>query len=342
MFTTTFIAPWSYDLSPAQYLLTLYFLVVAALAFFAAFLRSVVTRNEVGSRFRTVVVARLGITALATVTYAILVLAFLASYTLHGELYVANANSVMTMAPRFMEWSVCVPLLTLELLAVTTLTGDGARRAQYCAAGGAFLMIFCGFLGLFVFSPGSSLPATLVFGIISAGFWMAVTVVLVRAVRQSLGTLTAESAALLSRAARVLLTGWAIYPIVYLIEVLFHGSGWATVVQVVLCAADLTVKLGFGTIIHRVAKLRTAEDVRAGDDIHPEAIWISSIKQSDAGMAREVFLAAGSQIHPHRARPPISSAVAAPRIAEEMTLPVVLPEFDNGDESDESKNDKID
>jgi bacteriorhodopsin len=339
MITSGYIAPWSYDLSPAQYLLTLYFLVVAALAFFAGFIRSFVTRNEVGSRFRSVVVARLGITALTTVTYAILVLAFLGSYRLQGNMYLANSNAVMTMAPRFMEWSVCVPLLTLELLAVTTLTGEIARRAQYRAVGGSFLMIFSGFLGLFVFGPHSPLVVTLVFGLASVGLWMAVNVVLIRAVRQSLGSLTPESAALLSRATRVLLTGWVVYPIVYLVEVLFQGSGWVTAVQVALCAADVTVKLGFGTMIHRVAKLRTAEDVRAGDDIHPEAIWISSIKQSDAGMAREVFLAAGSEIHPQRARPPITTAVAAPPIAEEMVLPVVLPEFDNDDTS-ESENDK--
>nr|WP_172582514.1 hypothetical protein [Subtercola boreus] len=40
--------------------------------------------------------------------------------------------------------------------------------------------------------------------------------------------------------------------------------------------ADVVVKLGFSTQIHRVAKPWTAEDVRAGYNDHPESIWISS------------------------------------------------------------------
>ncbi|MDF2442770.1 MAG: hypothetical protein JWR01_973, partial [Subtercola sp.] len=71
------------------------------------------------------------------------------------------------------------------------------------------------------------------------------------------------------------------------------------------------IKLGFSTLTHRVAKLRTAEDVRAGDDVHPESIWISSVKQSDAGVPREVYLADGASVHDRRAKPPMAAAVAS-------------------------------
>jgi hypothetical protein len=49
--------------------------------------------------------------------------------------------------------------------------------------------------------------------------------------------------------------------------------------------------------------------VRAGDDVHPEAIWISSVKQSDAGLPREVYLADEALVHRRRTKPPLSEAV---------------------------------
>jgi hypothetical protein len=90
--------------------------------------------------------------------------------------------------------------------------------------------------------------------------------------------------------------------------------------QIALCTTDVVVKIGFGGLIHRVAMLRTAEDVRAGVDVHPESIWISSVKQSDAGAAREVYLADGAAIHPRRGRPPSGAAIAAAADDEQPEL----------------------
>jgi bacteriorhodopsin len=143
-------------------------------------------------------------------------------------------------------------------------------------------------------------------------FWIAVTVLIIRAVRASHELLTVQSANLLSHATVLLLSGWVIYPLVFLIQIFGSGGTWATTMQVALCVADVVVKLGFSGIIHRVAQLRTAEDVRAGEDVHPEAIWISSEKQSDAGAAREVYLDADSVVHLRRVKPAESSAVASP------------------------------
>ncbi|CAN5330050.1 hypothetical protein BH09ACT1_BH09ACT1_20250 [soil metagenome] len=310
MFSATDAAPWAVDLSRPEYLLTFYFLVLATLALIAGLLRSVITRNEVGSRYRSAIVARMSIVGVASVSYVFLIVNFALTYRLRGDTYVAGPNSVLTLAPRYMEWSVSVPLLCLELLAVTTLAGVVARRTQLLTMLLSFLMIFSGYLGLFVLDGvGDRVARLLVFGLIAAVFWVAVNVLLVRAVRRSYASLTDESAALLRGATTLLLSGWVVYPLIYLLQVLFVGSTWTTIAQVALCIADVIVKIGFGEIIHRIAKLRTAEDVRAGDDIHPESIWISSVKQSDAGVAREVYLAAGAEVHPTRSRPPIATAI---------------------------------
>jgi bacteriorhodopsin len=304
-------APWTVALSTPQHIIVLYFLVVAALALFAGLVRSVLTRNESGSRYRAAVTARLAIAAIAFLSYVVIIIEFARGYTLRGTTWYPNSETILTMAPRYMDWSVTVPLLTVELLAVCTVVGVTARRTQLLAGGGAFLMIFFGFIGAFVIDGGASASSLLLLGGISSIFWIFTNVVLIRSVRASIPQLTPEAGRLLRSATILLLSGWVVYPIVYLLQIFTTGGFWISAMQIVLCVADVVVKIGFGGLIHRVAKLRTAEDVRAGDDVHPESIWMSSVKLSDAGQPREVYLADGAAVHPTRAKPPVNEAVAA-------------------------------
>ena len=303
--------PWTATLTPSQYLLTLYFVAVAALAILAGLVRTWITRGEVGSRYRSASVARLTVAAVAIASYLGIIVAFRTGYHATGTGFEAAAGSMLVFALRYMDWSITVPLLTMELLSVCVLAGARARRIGVIAMVGAILMIFTGFLGAFILGGTSRPSIMLLWGGVSGVFWIITNVVLIRAVRVSLPQLTPESAILLRNATLVLLVGWVIYPVVYLIQIFTGGGGWATVIQISLCVADVAIKIGFGELVHRVAKLRTAEDVRAGDDVHPESIWISSVKQSDAGIARAVYLATDAVGHVRRPRPPSTFAVAA-------------------------------
>ena len=303
--------PWTATLTSSQYLLTLYFVVVAGLALLAGLVRTWITRGEVGSRYRSASVARLTIAAVAIASYLGIIVAFRTGYHVVGTQFEAAAGSMLVYALRYMDWSITVPLLTMELLSVCVLAGARARRIGVIAMVGAILMIFTGFLGAFILGGTSRPSMMLLWGGASGVFWIITNVVLIRAVRVSLPRLTPESAILLRNATIVLLAGWVIYPTVYLIQIYTGGGGWATAIQISLCIADVAIKIGFGELVHRVAKLRTAEDVRAGDDVHPESIWISSVKQSDAGIARAVYLATDAVGHVRRPRPPSTFAVAA-------------------------------
>ena len=303
--------PWTATLSLQQYLLTLYFIAVAGLALLAGLVRTWVTQREVGSRYRSATVARLTVAAVAITAYLGIIVAFRTSYRATGTGFEAGAGSMLVFALRYMDWSITVPLVTMELLSVCVLAGTTKRRTGAITMAGAILMIFTGFLGAFILGGTSRPSVMLLWGGVSGVFWIIITLVLIRAVRVSLPRLTPESAVLLRNATFVLLTGWVVYPVVYLIQIFTGGGGWATVIQISLCVADVAIKLGFGELVHRVAKLRTAEDVRAGDDVHPESIWISSVKQSDAGIARAVYLATDAIGHVRRSRPPSSFAVAA-------------------------------
>jgi len=70
----TSATPWNAAPSKPHYLLWLFLLVIAALAFLAGFLRTSATQDEVGSRYRSVVVARLSV---ASQSYSFVVVKFL-------------------------------------------------------------------------------------------------------------------------------------------------------------------------------------------------------------------------------------------------------------------------
>lgn len=303
------VAPWKVQLTQAEHTVIIYVFVVAAFALLAGTIGSVMTRSEVGSRYRPAIVAQVGVASIATVSYLIMASELVRGYTLRGGIYQPNAEAIMSFLPRSMGWSVTVPLLTVELLAVCTLVGFTARRTQLLAGGTAFLMIASGFVGVFVVDDAHR-GETLLWGVLSCILWFVTTVLLVRALLRSSPFLTRQAAALLRNGTVLLLAGWAIYPVAFAI-LIFETSGTGiTVVHAILCATDVLVTIGFGGLIHRVAKLRTAEDVRAGEDIHPESIWISSVKLSDAGQAHAVYLAEGASVHPSRGRPTSGTAVA--------------------------------
>ena len=315
--------PWEATLSDGEHTIVLYFLVVAGMALLAGLIRTAVSRVEVGSRYRPATISRLAVATIATLSYAVIVLEFVRGYTRVASGWKPNAEAVFTFAIRSMDWSVTVPLLTFELLAVCALSGTALRAVQRLAASGAFLMILAGFIGVFVVG-GDDRGTLLVWGAISSVFWIFTDAVLVWAVRRSSSELTPQAAALLRSATILLLSGWVIYPIIFVVQIYSFGGAWTTVIQIALCATDVLVKIGFGGLVHRVAKLRTAEDVRAGSDVHPEAIWISSEKVSDAGLPREVYLSPESVIHRARTKPAAGTAVATAEPDQPADTPLDL------------------
>lgn len=287
-----------------QYDLVFYFLVVAAFALFASFLYSWTSRGEVSTRYRPAVLASLCITAVATVSYLVLILKWDTGFDLRNGRYVPNSEALFDLAPRYMDWSVTVPLLTAELLAVTTLAGPRARTVRFSTMASASLMIFTGFLGAQVFDNGRSIGWLVLWGLVSTAFYAYLYVALWGATATSLGSISAPAGTSLRNATLLLLSVFGVYPLVYAVPVFFNPTPtWLVTYQVAFSVADIAAKAGFGAIIHKVAKLRTAEDVVSGEDTHPEPVWISSVLQSAAvqpevrglaltGAARSVDLSA--------------------------------------------------
>ncbi|MBM7808800.1 bacteriorhodopsin [Geodermatophilus bullaregiensis] len=257
-------------------------LMAAGFSLLAYFLYSWASREEVGRRYRPAVYAGLCLAAVATVSYLVLFLKWDTGFDLQDGLYRPNAEARFTGSTRYPDWAVTVPLLTVELLAVCSLAGSRARNLRASAMAAAFLMILTGYLGAQVVADGRDRTALVVWGLVSTAFFAYLCVALIGAVRASLPHMGREAAVSLRNATIVLLSSFGVYPLVYAIPVFVDVTpAWSATVQVAYSTADVIAKVGFGLLVHKVAVLRTAEDVRAGVDTHPEPVWVSNVHESD-------------------------------------------------------------
>jgi bacteriorhodopsin len=255
----------------------------AGFALFAYFVYSWNSLDEVSPRYRPSVLAGLCLAGVAALAYLLLYIDWDTGFRLEDGRYIPNEEARTTEGTRYIDWAVTVPLLTVELLAVCSIAGAAARRLRFTTMAAAFLMIVTGYMGAQVLSSGRDATALVVWGLISTVFFGYLYVALIGAVRTSLPTMGPEAGASLRNATIVLLSSFGVYPLVYAIPVFVDVTpAWFTAMQVGYSVADVLAKVGFGVLTHKVAKLRTAEDVAAGIDTHPESVWSSNVLKSSA------------------------------------------------------------
>jgi bacteriorhodopsin len=283
-------------MSLGEYDLVEFALVAAGFALLAYTLYTWTSREELAARHRPAAYAGLCIGAVATLSYAVLFVRWGSGFDLVGDVYVPNEEARLSLSPRYIDWSVTVPLLTVELLAVCSIAGARARALRARTMTASFLMILTGYLGSQVLDSGRSTVALVTWGLISSAFFGYLYVALIGAVRASLPTMGAEAAVSLRNATIVLLGTFGVYPLVYAVPVFVDvTSTWLTAMQLAYSAADVLAKVGFGVLVHKVAKLRTAEDVVAGRETHPEPVWVSDVHKSDGVLPA---IAGTESIHP--------------------------------------------
>lgn len=291
--------------SPAQYDLVFYALAVTAFALVASFLYSWTSRGEVSSRYRPAVLASVCITAIAALSYLVLIIKWDTGYALQGNSYVPGPEARFSVVPRYMDWSITVPLLTAELIAVCTIAGKKARNLRASTMAAGFLMIVTGFIGAKVIDEGTNVGALVLWGLISTVFLCYLYPALMFAVRDSLGALSPAAGRTLKAAVTLLLSVFVVYPLVFAIPVFFNPTPrWTTGIQIAFCLADITAKAGFGALIHKVAKLRTAQDINDGVDTNPEPVWISQIQCAPGLQPAVKEILVGSAPSQHRSARP--------------------------------------
>ena len=276
------VPPWAVPLTDVERTLVQYAVLVAAFALAAMLLRMLSARSEVSDRYRPAVHASIGVVGVAFLSYVVLAVEIHLGYARRGGVWTPTGDAVTTWAARYMDWTISVPLLVVEVVAVSALAGRAARRARAIGVAAAVLMVLLGFVGGVVVGGGRDLSALLGFGIASSLCFLVLYAVVIGTVVRSLPVLPAAARSSLTQAALVLLVVWFVYPVVFGLQGIVHGGAWTTAAHLALCAADVVAKVGFGLLVLRTARIRTAADVLAGEATHPEDVWIDQLRHADA------------------------------------------------------------
>lgn len=254
------LAPWEVPLTDAEHSVILFFLVIAGLALFAQGIRSAFYGNAVSEAYRPAAVTGTAVTGVAFLTYIILLVCFLTGYVDHGAQWVPSSGAEWSYAARYGDWAVSVPLLLIQLFTVATFNLRRRNLIQGLAIVSAVLMVFTGYLGGVVINGGHSITALWVWGLISTFFFTVVYLVVVYTAFYSMPSLSEQARTTFRNAMTLLLITWFIYPFVFGLQGFTAGGAWTMVAQVALCCADIAAKVGFGSLLFRVARQRTEDD----------------------------------------------------------------------------------
>lgn len=252
--------PWTTTLTQSEHDLILFAMVAAGLSLLATLVRVRFTSSESHGTFRVASLTANAVVAIAFVSYLGIIAAFVMGYTQVGGEYRPNAGARLSWELRYMDWVVTVPLLVLELVAISVLARPTADRMRRVGMVSAAAMIVCGFLGAFIVAGGRDSTSYVLLGVAGAVFFAVLYGLFVYAMRVSLPRLPVAARGPYRSAAVVLLITWLAYPIVYGLVGAFTGGVVVVIAQLALCAADMIAKIGFGTLVHRTSVLRSRND----------------------------------------------------------------------------------
>jgi len=221
------------------------------------FVYFLVSRNRVAPAYRSAVTMSAMICGIAAYHY----------WRIFGQFNGTEWND----GYRYADWLLTVPLLVAELVVVSGLSKDAAKRVTPRLVVAALLMIAFGYPGETA-ADGSTTRT--VFGVISALFMIYVLYELFAGeVGKALKSQSGEVGTSLNNVRYLLLFTWGVYPIAYILgdekswlaETLgLTTSDATTAIQFGYTVADVLAKPGYGLIILGIAMARSnAEGYRA-------------------------------------------------------------------------------
>ena len=166
------------------------------------------------------------------------------------------AEGTVNEGYRYADWLITVPLLVIELLIVLGVTADRRKKLMTSLVPATVLMIGLGYPG----ETSANDTTKWTFWVLSMIPFLYILFTLSGELKAAKSRETGAVSKSINNATKILLVTWLVYPISYLIPVVFTVSDGAEAGrQVAYTIADITAKALYGLMILNIAKARSGD-----------------------------------------------------------------------------------
>ena len=166
------------------------------------------------------------------------------------------AEGMVNEGYRYADWLITVPLLVIELLIVLGVTAERRKKLMTSLVPATVLMIGLGYPG----ETSANETTKWTFWILSMIPFLYILFTLSGELKAAKSRETGAVSKSINNATKILLVTWLVYPIAYLIPVVFTVSDGAEAGrQLAYTVADITAKALYGLMILNIAKARSGD-----------------------------------------------------------------------------------
>lgn len=246
--------------TPAEWDLVSHILTLGVGVHAAALVYFLVTRNQVAEHYRST-------SALSAVVMVSAALILLRQSWNWQETFVLNPDSglferkpdtTFSNGYRYVNWSIDVPMLLIQMLYVTRATARRFRSAQYAFVVGGLLMIWTGYVGQYFES--TNMTQLGIWFAISTAFYLFILWVVYGVISEGRKDAPRGASQMLGVIFALILISWTLYPIAYLIPALWPSSTGMVSRQIIFTMADIVSKVIYGVLIGQVARIRSVAE----------------------------------------------------------------------------------
>ncbi|MFC0096405.1 bacteriorhodopsin [Micromonospora marina] len=235
-----------------SHVLSLGFAVMAAgLVYFLATRRSVAPRYQLSSVLSAVVMVS------AFFELLLLYQRWVGAFEWDGTAFV-QSGALFSNGYRYVNWSIDVPVLLIQLLVVLGVTGRRFHLTWVAFVAGGLAMIYTGYAGQF-HEVQRSAPFW-VWGLVSTVFFVFLLVLVARTIFGSLDRLPPTARPLARGVWWLVLVSWLLYPGAYLMPALWDSADGVVARQITYTVADITSKVVYGVLLGIIARRISATE----------------------------------------------------------------------------------
>jgi bacteriorhodopsin len=166
------------------------------------------------------------------------------------------AEGTVNEGYRYADWLITVPLLVIELLIVLGVTAERRKKLMTSLVPATVLMIGLGYPG----ETSANETTKWTFWVLSMIPFLYILFTLSGELKAAKARETGAVSTSINNATKILLVTWLVYPIAYLIPVVFTVSDGAEAGrQLAYTVADITAKALYGLMILNIAKARSGD-----------------------------------------------------------------------------------